>query len=82
MLATWNVGTLNGMGLEICEELRKRNVDLCCLLDVRLRGCGGRQIGLQRRKYKLRWSGNQEGYGGVDVLEKEEMCDKVIEVGH
>ena len=34
-LGTWNVGTLNGKGLEICDEPWKRNVDLCCLLDLR-----------------------------------------------
>ena len=50
--------------MEICDELWKRNVDLCCLLDVRWRGCGARLIGLQGRKYKLWWSGNQEGHVG------------------
>ena len=29
-LGTWNIGTLNGNGLEICDELWKWNVDLCC----------------------------------------------------
>ena len=27
---TWNFGTLNGKGLEICDELCRKNVDLCC----------------------------------------------------
>ena len=27
-LETWNIGTLNGKGLELCDELRGRNVDL------------------------------------------------------
>ena len=40
----------------------------------------GRLIGLQGRRHKLWWSGNQEGYGGVGVLVKEELCDKVVEV--
>ena len=31
---TWKIGTLNGKGLEICDELWKRNVDLC-LQEVR-----------------------------------------------
>ena len=52
-LGTWNIGTLNGKGLEICDELWWRNVDLCCLQEVRWRGCGARLIGLQGRKYKL-----------------------------
>ena len=47
---------------------------------MRWRGCGDRLIDLQGRRYKLWWSGNQEGYGGVGVLIKEELCDKVVEV--
>ena len=35
---------------------------------------------LQCWKYKLWRSGNQEGYGGVGELVKEEVYDKVIEV--
>ena len=79
-LETWNIGMLNGKGLEICEELRKKNVDLRCLQEVRWRGCVARLIGLQGRKHKFWWSGNQEGYGEAGVLVKEELHDKVIEV--
>ena len=52
---------------------------MCCLLEVRWRGCGARLIGLQCRRYKLWWSGNQEGYGGVGVLVRVELYDKVVE---
>ena len=80
MLGIWNIGILNEKGLEICDELWKRNVDLCCLQEVRWRGCGARLIGLQGWKYKLWWSGNQEGNCGVGVLVKEELHDKIIEI--
>ena len=66
--------------MEICDELWKRNVDLCCLQEVRWRGCGARLMGLQCRKYKFLWSGNHEGYGGVGVLVKEGLYAKVVEV--
>ena len=52
-LGTWNIGTLNWICLEICDELWKRNVDLCCLQEVRWRGCGAGLIGLQCRRYEL-----------------------------
>ena len=26
---TWNVGSLRGKGREVCEELRKRMIDVC-----------------------------------------------------
>ena len=31
-------------------------------------------------EYKLWWSGNQDGDGGVGVLVKAELDDKVVEV--
>ena len=50
-LGTRNIGTLNGKGFEICEELLKRNVDLCCIREVRWRGCGTRLIGSQGMRH-------------------------------
>ena len=37
----------------MCEELRKRKVDVCCLQEVRWRGEGARFIGVKGRRYKL-----------------------------
>ena len=34
----WNLGSLSGKGGEVCEELRKRMIDVCCLPEVRWRG--------------------------------------------
>ena len=76
---TWNINTLNGMGLEICDELWKRNVDLCGLQEVRWRGRWVRLIGLHGRNYKLWWSRNQEEHSGVGVLVREELYNKVAE---
>ena len=53
---------------------------MCYLQEVRWRGCGAGLTGLQGSTYKLWWSGNQEGYGGVGVLVKEEQHDEVTEV--
>ena len=36
--------------------------------------------GVKGRRYKLWWSGNSDGTGGVGVLVKEELCEKVVEV--
>ena len=80
-MASWNVGSLCGKGTEVCEELRKRKVDVCCLQEVRWRGQGARFMGVKGRRYKLWWSGNEDGTGGVGVLVKEELCEKVVFVG-
>ena len=37
-------------------------------------------MGVKGRRYKLWWSGNSDGMGGVGVLVKEELCEKVMEV--
>ena len=52
---------------------------MCCLQEVRWRGCGDRLIGVQSRRYKLWWSGNQEGHVGIGVSVREELYDKVVE---
>ena len=79
-LGSWNVGSICGRGTEVSEELRKRKVDVCCLQEVRWRGQEARFVGVKGRRYKLWWSGNDVGTGGVGMMVKEELCEKVIEV--
>ena len=33
-VGAWNLGSLSGRGREVCEELRNRMIDLCCLQEV------------------------------------------------
>ena len=53
---------------------------MCCLHEVRRRGQGARFIGAKGRKYKLLWSRNSDGTGGVGVLVKEKLFEKVVQV--
>ena len=41
---------------------------MCCLQEVRWRGQGARFVGCRGRRYKLWWSGNNDGIGGVGIL--------------
>ena len=71
------VGSLCGRDKEVCEQLRKKKVDMCCLPKVRWRGqearfvgigdtsCGGLEIMME---------------GSVGTLVKEELGEKVVEV--
>ena len=77
---SWNVGSLCSRGTEVSEELRKRKVDVYCLQEVRWRGEGARFFGVKGRRYKLWWCGNDDKVGGVGILVKEELCEKVVEV--
>ena len=53
---------------------------MCCLQEVRWTGKGAWFMGVKGTRYKLWWSGNSDGTGGVGVLLKEELCEKVAEV--
>ena len=53
---TLNFGSLRGMRREICEELGKRMIDVCCLQEVRWREPGVRMLGMRGRRCKLWWS--------------------------
>ena len=61
---SWNVGSISGRGAEVCEELRKRKVDVCCSQEVRWRGEGARFL-----------ASREEGtnYGGVEMMIKLEV---------
>ena len=63
----------------MCEELRKRRVNVCCMQKVRRKGQGAHFVGTSVRMYKL-WSGNDAGLGGVGVLVKEEISGNIVEV--
>ena len=57
------------------EQLRNRKVAMCCLQKVRWRGQGARFVDIRVRSYKLWWSGNSDGIGGVGLLVvKEQIC--------
>ena len=77
---TLSMGSLCGKKTEVCEELRKRKVDVCGIQEVRWKGQGARFVGALGRRYKLWWSGNDAGFGGVGILVKEEISGNVVEV--
>ena len=52
---------------------------MCCLQEVRWRGQGARLPGCRARRYKLWWSGNNYGIGGVGISVKE-LCEKAVVV--
>ena len=64
----------------MCEELRKRKVNVCCIQEVRWKGQGARFVGTSGQRYKLRWSGNDAGFRGVGILVKEKISGNVVEV--
>ena len=79
-IASWNVGTMRGRPSEIVETITRRNIDLCCVQEVRWRGASARHITGKNSRYKFFWVGNNQGTSGVGVLLAEKWVDKVYDI--
>ena len=84
-IATWNLGSLNGRDREVVEELRRRNVDICCLQETRHPGEGSKMLGNTGSRYKLLWTGHNRiakevASGGVGILMAEDLADCIQNV--
>ena len=79
-IASWNIGTMRGRSSEIVETITRRNVDLCCVQEVRRRGASARYTTGKDSRYKFFWVGNDQGTSGVGVLLAEKWVDKVYDI--
>ena len=71
---------MRGKASEVVETVSCRGVDLCCLQETRWKKDGVKQIVGKDSHFKMFWSGNDMGTGGVGVLLAEEWWEKVFEV--
>ena len=78
--SSWNIGTMRGRSSEIVETITRRNIDLCCVQEVRWRGASARHIIGKDSRYKFFWVGNNQGTSGVGVLLAEKWVDKVYDI--
>ena len=74
------MNTLRRRVCEVVETLSRRKVDVCCIQETRYRGGNCRTIKGKDTRYKLYWSGNDNGTAGVGVFVAEEWTEKVFEV--
>ena len=79
-LRAWNVGTMLGRTSEVVETVGRRHIDICCIQESGWKGFSARLVSVKGVKYKFTWSGDNSGFGGVDVLPNENWIDKVISV--
>ena len=70
--ASLNIGSLKQKEAEVVETFTRRRIDICSIQEHRL--AGGTETNQTRviagkdSKYKLYWSGCQQGTGGVGIL--------------
>ena len=79
-VSTLNVGTMLGKASEGVETVSRRGLDLCCLQETRWKKDGVKQIVGKDSRFKMFWSGNDNGTGGVGILLAEEWWERVFEV--
>ena len=79
-IALWNIGTMRDRLSEISETITGRNIDLCCVQEIRWRGASARLITGKDFKYKFFLVGNNHGACGVGVLLAEKWVDKVYDI--
>ena len=79
-VCTVNVGTMVGRGREIVDMLSRRNIDICCVQEVRYKGDGARTFGVNEEKYKLWYSGSREGLYGVGIMVRQDLIDNVLKI--
>ena len=69
-----------GKTSEVVETVGRRHIDICCIQESGWKGFSARLVSVKGVKYKFTWSGDNSGFGGVDVLPNENWIDKVISV--
>ena len=74
------MGSFCEIGVVVCEELRKSKVDVCGVQEVKWKNEDTLFLEVFGQRYKLWWSGKSSGIGGVKILVKEELSEKVIDV--
>ena len=79
-VATVNVGSLDSRENEVAETLRRRNVDVACLQELKSKGEGARWIVGDTTRYKLYYIGNESGTSAVGIMVKEKWVEQVFAV--
>ena len=79
-IGSLNVGTMRGRSGEVVETLARRQVDICCVQEVRWRGASTRLITGKSCQYKMFWVGNNTGLGGVGILVHQKWIESIVDV--
>ena len=76
-MGTLNVNTLRRRVCKAVERLSRRE-DVCCIQETRYRGGNCPTVKDNDTRYKLCWSGNDNGTAGVGVFVAEDWIEKAF----
>ena len=77
MLASLNMDTLTGKGVELVDLMKRRKIRILCLQETRWKGAKAREMGCG---YKLYYNGRDGHRNGVGIMLEPELMETVIEV--
>ncbi|CAK1587231.1 unnamed protein product [Parnassius mnemosyne] len=76
-IATWNIGSLTGRSQELSNILHARNINICCIQELKWKGSKSRDIG---RNYQLLYNGTSTTRNGIGIILDEILQQRIIKV--
>lgn len=76
-MASWNLGTLTGRSQELAETLKRRNINICCIQELRWKGSKSRDLGLG---YQLVYHGSNNTQNGVGIVLNNQLKDRILNI--
>ena len=77
-LATLNIGSLTGKGIELVDTLIRRRVNIACLQETKWVGSKAKE--LENTDYKIYYTGLDRRRNGVGIVVDKDLKDDVITV--
>lgn len=76
-IATWNIGSLTGRSQELANTLHRRNINICCVQELKWKGSKSRDIG---RNYQLLYNGTSTTRNGIGIILDATLKQRIIRV--
>ncbi|XP_060809063.1 uncharacterized protein LOC106136266 [Amyelois transitella] len=76
-IATWNIGSLTGRSQELANTLHRRNINICCVQELKWKGSKSRDIG---RGYQLLYNGTSTARNGIGIILDANLKQRIIKV--
>ncbi|CAK1586882.1 unnamed protein product [Parnassius mnemosyne] len=74
-IATWNIGSLTGRNQEQANTLHARNINICCIQELKWKVSKTRDIGTN---YQLLYNGTYTTRNGIGIILDEILQQRVI----
>ena len=77
-LATWNIGTLSGKGMELVDTMLRRKVNIACVQETKWVGEKAREI--ENTGFKIFYTGKHRHRNGVGIVVDKNLKNDIVTV--